>query len=60
MIFDSWFDSYLGAVSLIRYSLAQLKKGMKMRFMSTETNYEVVKVAKLTPKMVDVKELNCW
>ena len=28
-----------------------------MRFMSTEKDYEVVKVAKLTPKMVDVKEL---
>ena len=56
MIFDSWFDSYLGAVSLIRVFSGSIKKGMKMRFMSTEKDYEVVKVA-ATPKMVDVKEL---
>ena len=57
MIFDSWFESYLGAVSLIRVCSGSITKGMKMRFMSTEKDYEVVKVAKLTPKMVDVKSL---
>jgi len=58
LIFDSWFDSYLGAVSLIRIMAGSIKKGDKMLMMSTQKKFEVLKVAQLTPKPVDLDELS--
>jgi GTP-binding protein LepA len=58
LIFDSWFDSYLGAVSLIRVMAGNIKKGDKMLMMSTHKKFEVLKIAQLTPKPVDVDELS--
>jgi GTP-binding protein LepA len=58
LIFDSWFDSYLGAVSLIRVMAGNIKKGDKMLMMSTHKKFEVLKIAQLTPKAVDVDELS--
>jgi GTP-binding protein LepA len=58
LIFDSWFDSYLGAVSLIRVKAGHIHKGQQMMMMSTGTSYEVLKVAMLTPKLVDCDELS--
>ena len=57
LIFDSWFDSYLGAVSLIRVVDGAVKKGQQMQMMSTKAKYEVLKVGLLTPKLLDAKEL---
>ena len=57
LIFDSWFDSYLGAVSLIRVVSGEIKKGQQMLIMSTEAKYEALKISQLTPKPFDVKEL---
>ena len=57
LIFDSWFDPYLGAVSLIRVMAGVITKGQRMQMMSTGKSFEVLKVAKLTPKIVDVKQL---
>lgn len=57
LIFDSWFDPYLGAVSLVRVFQGSVKKGMDMEMMSTGKSYEVSKICKLTPKAVDVKQL---
>ncbi len=57
LIFDSWFDSYLGAVSLIRVAAGRIGKGMRMQMMSSGNSFEVLKVAQLTPKIVDVPEL---
>ena len=57
LIFDSWFDSYLGAVSLIRIVSGSIKKNQQMQMMSTGAKYEVLKVSILTPKAVDVKNL---
>jgi GTP-binding protein LepA len=57
LIFDSWFDSYLGAVSLIRVMAGSIRKGQKMQIVSTGNSFEVLKVAQLTPKIVDVPEL---
>ncbi|MDD9951463.1 MAG: translation elongation factor 4 [Zetaproteobacteria bacterium] len=59
LIFDSWFDSYLGAVSMVRIVAGRIAKRQNMLMMSTEKKYEVLKVAKLTPKMVDVDALEC-
>jgi GTP-binding protein LepA len=57
LIFDSWFDSYLGAVSLIRIMAGKIEKNQKMQFMSTGHVFEVLTLGKLTPKKVDVKDL---
>lgn len=59
LIFDSWFDPYLGAVSLIRVKDGVIKKGQRMQMMSTGKNYEVLKIGKLMPKGVEVDQLSC-
>ena len=58
LIFDSWFDQYLGAVSLIRVIAGSLHKGDQIQMMSTGAKYEALKVSQLTPKIVDVKTLS--
>ncbi len=50
LIIDSWFDSYLGVVSLIRIVNGAVRKGDKMRVMSTGRTYEVDQVGIFTPK----------
>ncbi|MDB2447134.1 translation elongation factor 4 [bacterium] len=59
LIFDSWFDSYLGAVSLVRVMEGSIKKREKMLFMSTDAKYEVLTVGKMTPKAVQTPGLSC-
>ena len=59
LIFDSWFDSYLGAVSLVRVMSGEIKKGQRIKMMSTGKDYEINTVAKLTPKAVPVAALGC-
>ncbi|MBA2651193.1 MAG: elongation factor 4 [Tatlockia sp.] len=50
LIIDSWFDSYLGVVSLVRVANGSMKKGDKMRVMSTGRVYEIDQVGIFTPK----------
>jgi len=50
LIIDSWFDSYLGVVSLVRIVNGALRKGDKMRIMSSGRAYEVDQVGIFTPK----------
>ncbi len=50
LIIDSWFDSYLGVVSLVRIMQGVLKKGDKIRVMSTGKDYLVDEVGVFTPK----------
>ena len=50
LIIDSWFDSYLGVVSLVRIMNGALRKGDKMRVMSTGRAYDVDQVGIFTPK----------
>src|SRR3990167_4265419 len=50
LIIDSWFDSYLGVVSLVRIVNGSLKQHDKMRVMSTGRHYEVDQVGIFTPK----------
>lgn len=50
LIIDSWFDSYLGVVSLVRIVNGAIRKGDKMRVMSTGRTYEVDQVGIFTPK----------
>ncbi|MBJ15278.1 MAG: elongation factor 4 [Legionellaceae bacterium] len=50
LIIDSWFDSYLGVVSLVRIIHGAFGKGDKMRVMSTGRAYEVSEVGVFSPK----------
>jgi len=59
LIFDSWFDQYLGAVSLVRVVTGSIKKGQNILLMSNEKVFEVLTLALLTPKAVPIKELSC-
>jgi GTP-binding protein LepA len=51
-IVDSWFDNYLGVVSLVRIYNGRVAKGEKIRVMSTGKDYEVTMLGVHTPKRV--------
>jgi GTP-binding protein LepA len=57
LIIDSWFDSYLGVVSLVRVKQGRLKKGQKIKVMSTGATHLVDRINVFTPKRVDIAEL---
>lgn len=57
LLVDSWYDSYLGVVVLVRIVDGVLKKGMRVRMMSTGAAYGVEQVGVSTPKKVPVAEL---
>lgn len=57
LIIDSWFDSYLGVVSLVRIVNGTIRKGDKMRIMSTGRTYEVDQVGIFTPKRTKLDQL---
>jgi GTP-binding protein LepA len=50
LIIDSWFDNYLGVVSLIRVTQGSLKKGQKIRVKSTDRDWQIDDVGVFTPK----------
>jgi GTP-binding protein LepA len=56
LIFDSWFDSYLGAVSLCKVVSGEVRRNGRMMMMSTGKAFEVLKLGKLTPRPVDIEE----
>lgn len=57
LIIDSWFDNYLGVVSLVRVKNGVIKKGDKIKVMSTGQAYNVDRLGIFTPKQVDTAEL---
>ena len=57
LLVDSWYDSYLGVVVLLRVVDGTLSKGQRIRLMGTGAAYEVDRVGVFTPKMVNVEEL---
>ncbi|SIS88807.1 translation elongation factor 4 [Insolitispirillum peregrinum] len=58
MLVDSWYDSYLGVIILIRVKHGRIKRGMKIRMMQTGAVHQVDKVGVFTPKMVETGELH--
>jgi len=58
LLVDSWYDSYLGVIILVRVIDGKIKKNMKIKMMSSDTEYTVEKVGVFTPKPIDIKELN--
>ena len=53
LIIDSWFDNYVGVVSLVRIVNGRLEKGSKITVMSTGRSYVADRVGSFTPKMTD-------
>jgi GTP-binding protein LepA len=53
LIIDSWFDSYLGVVSLVRVKQGTLRLRDKIQVMSTGRNHEITKIGIFTPKATD-------
>ena len=59
LIIDSWFDDYLGVVSLVRIKNGCLKKGDKIKVMSTGQVWGVDRLGISTPKRKDTDQLGC-
>jgi GTP-binding protein LepA len=57
MLVDSWYDTYLGVIVLVRIIDGVLKKGQTIRMMGTGAKYPVERVGVFTPKMVAVEDL---
>ena len=57
LLVDSWYDSYLGVVILVRVKDGVLKPGLKIRFMATGAAHTVERVGVFTPKGVQMPEL---
>ncbi len=58
LIIDSWFDNYLGVVSLVKVVNGSIRKKQKLTVMSTGKNYLAEKVGIFTPKQYDTGVLN--
>jgi GTP-binding protein LepA len=59
LIVDSWFDNYLGVVSLVRIVNGSLQKGQKVRVMSTGRDHEITMVGVNAPKLTFKERLEC-
>src|SRR5439155_4949949 len=57
LIFDSWFDPYHGAVSLVRVMEGTLSKGQKVRPMAVGKDFLVTRVCVLAPRAVEVPSI---
>ncbi|MCR4555555.1 MAG: translation elongation factor 4 [Alphaproteobacteria bacterium] len=58
LLVDSWYDPYMGVVTLVRVKDGILKSGMKIRLMAAKMTYPVEKVGIFTPKTKEVSQLN--
>lgn len=57
MIFDSWFDNYLGVIVLVRVFDGIIKPGMRIKLFATGKEYEVQRLGILTPFPKDIEQL---
>ena len=57
-IIDSWFDNYLGVVSLVRVAKGKIAKGDKIEIFSRKETHTVDKIGVFTPKITDLQELH--
>src|SRR3990170_4507466 len=58
LIIDSWFDNYVGVVSLVRVMNGSLRMGQKIRMWSTGRAHTVDKLGRFTPKSLAAESLN--
>src|SRR5271169_674059 len=57
LLVDSWYDSYLGVVVLVRVVDGEMKRGQKIRMMAANAVYQIERVGVFTPKQVAVDRL---
>jgi GTP-binding protein LepA len=57
MLVDSWYDSYLGVVVMVRVMDGVIKKGARIRMMQTNAVYGIDRLAVLTPRMTEISSL---
>ena len=57
LLVDSWYDAYLGVITLVRVVDGTLKPGMKIRMMGSKSTHLVEKVGAFTPKMASLPAL---
>jgi GTP-binding protein LepA len=57
LIVDSWFDNYVGVVSLVRVVNGALKRNDRIRIMSTGRSWQVDQVGRFTPKRIETEAL---
>ena len=57
LVVDSWYDAYLGVVTLVRVKNGRLRKGQKVRFMGTGAAHHIDRVGVMTPKALVIDEL---
>ena len=57
LLIDSWYDSYLGVINLVRIKDGVIRKKQQIRMMSNNAVYSIDKVGIFTPKMQDVDAL---
>ena len=57
LIVDSWFDTYVGVITLVRVVAGTLKKGEKFKMLATQAVHEVQKLGVFTPAALATKEL---
>src|SRR4029077_20752572 len=57
LIIDSWFDPYHGAVVMMRIFDGRLRKGTKIRMMSSGRVFEVTRIGVFAPEPVEVAEM---
>jgi GTP-binding protein LepA len=58
LLVDSWYDSYLGVVILVRVIDGNLKKNMKIMMMSNNTTHTIEKIGVFTPKPKDIDKIS--
>ncbi|HEY2325445.1 MAG TPA: GTP-binding protein, partial [Thermoanaerobaculia bacterium] len=58
LLFDSWYDSYRGVMCLVRIVDGTMKRGQKIKFMSTGDTYEVTEMGIFTPKPKAIDQLS--
>ena len=57
LLVDSWYDSYLGVVVLVRVIAGELSKGQKIKMLGTNSSYTIDEVGIFTPKKVPLKTI---
>src|SRR2546421_104099 len=58
LIFDSWYDTYKGVVTLVRVVNGTLKKGLKIRLLATQKDFEVLAVGAFSPHPEELEDLS--
>jgi GTP-binding protein LepA len=58
LIFDSWYDTYKGVITLVRVKQGTMKKGSKIRLLATSKDFEVVSVGAFAPHPIELDTLS--